>query len=71
VLAGVEHICSAGDVVIVSPGVKHNFINKGEEVVKLYTVYAPANHIDGRVHATKTDADTDIEDEEFGSHVIQ
>lgn len=71
VLDGVEHMCSAGDVVIVSPGVRHNFINTGDEIVKLYTVYSPANHIDGRVHTTKIDAEKDIEDEEFGNRVIQ
>jgi len=34
------------------------------------TVYAPPNHIDGRIHATKDDADTDHADEEFGRNVI-
>jgi mannose-6-phosphate isomerase-like protein (cupin superfamily) len=71
VLDGIEHVCSAGDVVIVSLGVKHNFINSGDEIVKLYTVYSPANHIDGRIHATKMDAEKDREDEEFGNHMIQ
>ncbi len=61
-----RHIVSAGDVVVVTPGTRHNFINSGEEDVKIYTVYAPANHIDGRVHATIQDAENDVEDEEFG-----
>jgi hypothetical protein len=34
--------------------------------MKLYTVYAPANHIDGRIHKTKADAMADEEDEKFG-----
>ena len=34
--------------------------------LKIYTVYAPPNHIDGRIHATKADADKDIADEAVG-----
>jgi len=56
----------AGDVVVVTPGDKHNFRNSGTDDLKVYTVYAPPNHIDGRVHKTKADADADIEDEAVG-----
>ena len=66
ILDGQAQALSAGDVVVVTPGVRHNFRNIGNEPLKLYTVYAPPNHIDGRVHATKTDADADAEDEAFG-----
>lgn len=59
----------AGDVVVVTPGTKHNFINTGTEVLKVYTIYAPANHIDGRVHVTKVEADADVADEAFGEAV--
>ena len=41
----------------------------GAAPLKIATVYAPPNHIDGRVHATKADADADAEDEEFGHRV--
>lgn len=51
---------------IVPAGSKHNVVNTGKEPIKLYTIYSPANHIDGRIHATKADADADTEDEEFG-----
>ena len=57
---------SAGDIVIVSPGTRHNFTNTGAEPLKIITVYAPAHHIDGRVHHTKAEADADKEDENFG-----
>lgn len=66
VLNDEEHIVSGGDVVVVTPGTKHNFINVGEDVVKIITSYSPPNHIDGRVHVTKEDADNDTEDEAFG-----
>lgn len=66
ILDGVTQALSTGDVVVVTPGVRHNFRNTGSEPIKLYTVYAPPNHIDGRVHVTKADADADTEDEAFG-----
>ena len=66
ILDSEEHIVSGGDVVVVTPNTKHNFINVGEEVVKIITTYSPPNHIDGRVHATKEAADADTEDENFG-----
>lgn len=55
-----------GDSVTVVPGTEHNFTNTGTEPLKIYTVYAPPNHIDGRVHKTKADADADAEDEAIG-----
>jgi mannose-6-phosphate isomerase-like protein (cupin superfamily) len=55
-----------GDVAVVVPGTEHNFRNTGTEPLKIYTVYAPPNHIDGRVHATKADADADTADEAIG-----
>ena len=64
-----ETAVGEGDVIVVTPGVKHNLINTGSESLRLYTVYAPANHIDGRIHATKEEADADTEDEKFGEMV--
>ncbi len=66
VLDDVEHTISGGDIVVVTPGTKHNFINTGDDIVKIITTYSPPNHIDGRVHVTKADADADEEDENFG-----
>lgn len=69
VLDGKESDIGAGDVVVVTPGTKHNFLNTGTESLKVYTVYAPPNHIDGRIHITKADADKDDEDETFGEMI--
>jgi mannose-6-phosphate isomerase-like protein (cupin superfamily) len=55
-----------GDAVVVTPRTLHNFINTGTEPLRIYTIYAPANHLDGRVHRTKADADADEADESFG-----
>ena len=46
-----------GDAAVVPAGAKHNVINTGSEDLKLYTVYSPANHPFGTVHATKAEAD--------------
>ena len=53
----------AGSVVVVPGGVKHNFINTGNEPLKLYTVYTPPEHKDGKVHRTKEDAENDPDEE--------
>lgn len=44
------------DVVFVPAGTVHNFKNIGDRDLKLFTVYAPPQHPDGTVHATKEDA---------------
>lgn len=69
ILNGQETMVGAGDVVVVTPGTEHNFVNTGNESLKIYTIYAPANHIDGRIHKTMADAQADLEDEEFGHNV--
>ena len=58
-----------GRLVFVPAGTRHNFINTGTEDWKVFTIYAPPNHIDGRTHATKADADKDVADENFGHRV--
>jgi mannose-6-phosphate isomerase-like protein (cupin superfamily) len=42
--------------IIVPAGARHNVKNTGGEPLKLYTIYAPPEHADGTVHATKSDA---------------
>ena len=69
VMDGEESAIGEGYVVVVSPGTTHNFINRGSGDLKLYTVYAPPNHIDKRVHESKEAADEDTEDEAFGEAV--
>jgi len=66
VLGGKESSIKAGDVVVVTPGTKHNFINTGTDPLKIYTVYAPPNHIDGTTEASKAEADANVQDEAYG-----
>jgi mannose-6-phosphate isomerase-like protein (cupin superfamily) len=67
ILNGKESSIVAGDVVVVTPGTEHNFINTGTVPLKIYTVYAPPNHIDGTIEATKADADKNVQDEAYGN----
>jgi len=61
VLDGVHTPISAGFVVLVPAGTKHNIINTGSGPLKVYTLYAPPNHRDGVVHQTRADAEADNE----------
>jgi mannose-6-phosphate isomerase-like protein (cupin superfamily) len=61
VLDGVRTEIRAGFGVVVPAGTNHNIINTGTVPMKLYTLYAPPNHRDGVVHATRADAEADKE----------
>lgn len=50
-----------GFAVLVAAGTSHNIVNTGKIALKLTTLYAPPNHRDGVVHATRADADKDDE----------
>lgn len=63
VLDGVEHQLESGWAVVVSAGTEHDVINTSDtEPLKLYTIYTPPEHVDGKVHATKAEADADQHD---------
>lgn len=51
----------ADDAVIVPQGARHNVRNTGSEPLKMYTIYGPPEHVDGKVHKTKEEADSDEE----------
>ncbi len=48
-----------GDLFFVPAGTKHNFRNTGTRPLKLFTVYAPSEHVAGTNHPTKADAESD------------
>ncbi|MBI5530831.1 MAG: cupin domain-containing protein [Candidatus Doudnabacteria bacterium] len=57
VIDGAEHQVKDGSGVIVPAGAKHNVINtSGSEILKLYTIYSPAEHKDGTIRKTKAEA---------------
>ncbi len=46
---------------IVPAGARHNVRNTGNEPLRLYTIYAPPEHVDGTVQKTKAEADASEE----------
>lgn len=55
-----------GVAIVIPAGQRHNVINTSKtEALQLYTVYAPAEHPEGKIHPTKADAlsDPDYADE--------
>lgn len=57
ILAGESSPVTAQDYVFVPAGALHNFVNTGDQPLRLLTVYAPPEHPDGTVHRTKAEAD--------------
>jgi mannose-6-phosphate isomerase-like protein (cupin superfamily) len=56
IIDGVTHEVSNGFAVVVPAGADHNVINTGSEIMKLYTIYSPAEHKEGTIHKTKAEA---------------
>lgn len=57
IMNGTEYDFSDGFALVVPAGTEHNIINTSEtDDLKLYTIYSPANHPDGTIHATKEEA---------------
>lgn len=55
----VDRVVEDDFAIFVPAGKWHNFINEGEETVKLYSIYAAPDHVKGTFHQTKEDADND------------
>lgn len=47
------------DGVVIPAGKWHNLTNTGNRPLKLYTIYAPAQHPHGTVHETKAEAEAE------------
>ena len=55
------------DVILVPAGSWHNVTNTGDEPLRLYSVYGPAEHPHGTVHVTKAEADADEHDHQHSA----
>ena len=63
VMNGEKTKFSTDDVIIVPMGTKHNVINTSStKTLKLYTIYSPPNHPDGKIHQTREEAMADEHD---------
>ena len=56
-LDGESAAVGPNDMVFVRAGTRHNFLNTGDAPLRLITIYAPPEHADGTVHATKAEAE--------------
>ena len=66
VLEGAAKPVKSGFVVVVPAGTRHNVVNTGSGPMRLFTVYAPADHAPDTVHRTKAEAEADEHDEPPG-----
>jgi mannose-6-phosphate isomerase-like protein (cupin superfamily) len=57
IVEGESSTVAAGHAVLVPGGTRHNFRNKSDAPLRLWTVYAPPEHPPGTVHRTKAEAD--------------
>jgi mannose-6-phosphate isomerase-like protein (cupin superfamily) len=58
IIDGNEYEVMNGSAIVVPAGANHNVINTSEtELLKLYTIYSPAHHLDKVVRATKAEAE--------------
>lgn len=63
ILNGEEYLIKNADAIVVPAGTEHNVINtSAEKPLKLYTIYSPPNHPDGKIHKTKAEAMADETD---------
>ena len=55
ILAGVTTPFTKGEALCVPAGSLHNVRNSGDETMKLFTIYSPAQHAAGTVEKVKSD----------------
>ena len=67
VLDGKKGKIGPDSLIEVPAGTKHNFINTGDEPLKLYTIYGPPEEDEGLVHKTKADAEAEEAEESADS----
>lgn len=62
---GVETVVGDDFAIIIPAGSEHNVTNTGDSIMKLYTLYGPAEHKDGTIHQTKDLAELNHDADHF------
>ncbi len=57
VINGEEADFAEGDLALVNAGNMHDFINTGDQPMKIITTYSPPHHPVGTIHKTKEEAE--------------
>lgn len=58
---GTSSRIKSGDAILIPAGARHNIRNTGKDTLHVYTLYAPPEHRDRTVHASKADAEKSSE----------
>lgn len=66
---GVSTSIESDTAIVVPAGARHNIRNTGGTPLKVYTLYAPPEHVDGTVHVTKAAAEAS--DEHFDGNTTE
>lgn len=62
---GVETHIKHDDAIVIPAGAEHNVTNTGDSIMKLYTIYGPAEHRDGTIHSTREEGEKMHEQDHF------
>jgi mannose-6-phosphate isomerase-like protein (cupin superfamily) len=57
ILNGERSPIKANSLVVVPAGTLHNFVNTGNQPLKLFTIYSPPEEEPGTIHKTKAEAE--------------
>jgi mannose-6-phosphate isomerase-like protein (cupin superfamily) len=68
-IVAVQPLLSVGIGCGAPPNARHDIVNTGTEPLRIDTVYAASNPLDGCLHPAKVDAQKDNADEVFGAAV--
>ena len=68
IINGNEYDVKDGDSILIPGGAEHDVINTSDdELLQMYTLYSPPNHVDGTIHETKEEAEENGEDKFDGA----
>lgn len=56
ILNGKEYDVEDDFAIVIPAGTEHNVVNTGDQDMKLYSIYSPAEHSEGTIHVTKEEA---------------
>ncbi|HYJ30928.1 MAG TPA: cupin domain-containing protein [Allosphingosinicella sp.] len=68
---GVANRVADDFAVIVPAGARHNVINTGAELLRLYTIYGPPEHRDKVVHRDKNQAEADHDNDHWDGETTE
>lgn len=68
---GEETPVSDDFAIVIPAGAEHNLTNTGETIMKIYTIYGPAEHKNGTIHETREIGETNHEIDHFDGETTE